>query len=243
MRNEVKIGNTNKRKWHDDSKFIIEKTKNGFNHLLDYKQLSIFSFVPELLNDTDDEVTWRFIDGQMLTKFSDDDLFKIAKILREVHKSSISLPKNNMRKRLMSYLKIINQKGLKVKVINDNFQEMQKILTNMNNINPLHNDVWFENILKDKEGNIFLIDWEYATMGDKHFDLAFFIESMRLSVEEENIFLTAYDSFDDYKAYDPLLLPKYKRLCHYITVCWAYAQEKMPFDISWMERFLETNTR
>jgi len=44
-------------------------------------------------------------------------------------------------------------------------------------------------------------------MGDKHFDLSFFIDSSKLDERQEKVFLEAYDSHDDYKAYFEQFIP------------------------------------
>lgn len=241
MKQEITIGHTNKRKYVEGSKFVVEKTYTGFNHKIDYKKLEAFDFVPKLISDNETESTWEFIDGKMVDKWSNEDLIQIATIMRKIHKSEVKFPKNNFRTRINSYLKTIHEKGLRPKAVEDSYREMFKLMANMGQINACHNDLWHENILKDKNGKLWLVDWEYATMGDKHYDLAFFIESCRLNKEQEELFLETYNSFDDYEAYNPMLIPKYKRFAYYITICWAYAQPKLPFDIEWMEKYLLEN--
>lgn len=238
MRKEINIGHTNKIKYEEDGKFILEKTQTGFNHKINYKELAAFDFVPKLIEETPTTLTWEFIEGKMTSKWTNEDLVQLATKIRQLHKSEAKFPKNNFRQRINAYLKTIHEKGLRPKSVEDNYREMFKLMTNMSHLNACHNDLWHENILKDNEGKLWIVDWEYATMGDKHYDLAFFIESCRLSKQQEEIFLETYNSFDDYEAYDPKLIIKYKRFAHYITICWAYAQDKMPFDISWMEKFL-----
>lgn len=38
-------------------------------------------------------------------------------------------------------------------------------------------------------------------MGDKHFDIAYFLKSFRLDDKKQQVFLDAYNSYDDYNAY------------------------------------------
>ena len=61
---------------------------------------------------------------------------------------------------------------------------------------PCHNDAVPENFIKDEDGRIFLIDWEYSGMNDPYWDFAaLFLES---DFEEDNqyYFLNCY--FDGY---------------------------------------------
>lgn len=238
MKKEIKTGHTNKVKYVEDGKFTIEKTLNGFNHKIDYSVLEEFDFVPKLISNDSKQVVWEYVEGEMVSKPTNDDLIQIATILRKVHKSDIKLPSNNLRRRVNEYLRIIHEKGLRPVAVENYYREGLKIMNNMNMINATHNDVWFENLIKTPEGKIFLVDWEYATMGDKHFDLAFYISSARLNKEQEALFLETYDSFDDYQTYDQKLVDMYKRFVAYVTICWAYAQDKMPFDVSNLEKTL-----
>ena len=233
----IESGHTNEKHKVGDT-FVLYKKKNGFNHLLDYKVLAEFDFVPKLISEDDEKIVWEWIDGEHLTKPTKEDLVELGRIIREIHKSDIMLPKNNLRKRIQSYLKTIHEKGLKIPEIENNYNEMSKLISRMGRLNPSHNDMWPENILKDANGKIWIVDWEYASMGDKHFDLSYLIESMFLFDDEEKIFLDSYNSHDDYNAYIDEWMPKYKRLVNWITIVWAYAQDKMPFDISPLKRNL-----
>lgn len=38
----------------------------------------------------------------------------------------------------------------------------------------IHNDLYFSNILLTDEEKVYFVDWEYASMGNKYFDLALF---------------------------------------------------------------------
>ncbi len=63
---------------------------------------------------------------------------------------------------------------------------------------PCHNDLWTSNlVLQDETEKLYICDWEYATMGDPLFELAYFIESANLSKEQEKVFLDAYGEYDE----------------------------------------------
>ena len=216
----------------DGDKIVVKKNNNDFNHKLNYKLLKEFNFVPELINDADEETTWQYIDGDVLKEPSYEDLANIAKIMRTVHTSDIKLPKNNLKQRIASYLRIIHDnKFLKILKNENNWKYMMRLLSQMSSKNPTHNDVWWQNIIKDKNNKLWLIDWEYATMGDKHFDLAYYIESNYLTEDEENVFLSAYNATEDFQAYIPQWMDRYKLLVNWITLIWAYAQDTLPFPL------------
>lgn len=235
---KINRGHTNREKYKIGDTFVLFKDKNPFNHLIDYSVLSEFDFVPKLIEQTEEKLVWDWIEGEHLTHPTKEDLVELGRILRTLHKSEIKLHKNNLRKRIQSYLKIVHEKGHRIPEIEDNYREMFKLMSRMGNLNPTHNDVWPENIIKDQNGKIWLVDWEYATMGDKHFDIAYLIESMYLDEHEEKIFLDSYNSFDDYNAYIQEWMPLYQRFVNWITIVWAYAQDTMPFDIEPLKKSL-----
>jgi thiamine kinase-like enzyme len=55
---------------------------------------------------------------------------------------------------------------------------------------PCHNDLLNANFLDD--GTIRIVDWEYAGMGDRFFDLANFSVNHEFGVEDDGLFLRAY---------------------------------------------------
>ena len=57
---------------------------------------------------------------------------------------------------------------------------------------PAHNDLLTANFLRDAGGPIQLIDWEYAGMGDRWFDLGNFAVNNELDDEQEEQLLEAY---------------------------------------------------
>jgi thiamine kinase-like enzyme len=56
---------------------------------------------------------------------------------------------------------------------------------------PCHNDLLNANFIRGSEG-IRIVDWEYAGMGDRFFDLANFSVNHELSEEESDLLLEAY---------------------------------------------------
>ena len=57
---------------------------------------------------------------------------------------------------------------------------------------PAHNDLLTANFLRDSGGPIQLIDWEYAGMGDRWFDLGNFAVNNELDDDQEEQLLEAY---------------------------------------------------
>jgi thiamine kinase len=57
---------------------------------------------------------------------------------------------------------------------------------------PCHNDLVAENVLETADGDLLLIDWEYAGMGDPFFDLAVVVRHHELDDSLAQSLLDAY---------------------------------------------------
>ena len=232
MQDKIKLGHTNKEKYiNEDNNLVIKKTYTGFNHKLNYELTQVFDFVPKLIKDNEELSEWQYIEGDVLNNPTDEDLKQLGRMMRQIHLSDIKLPKNNLRQRVKQYIRTVNDKYLKIDEINEHWKTMQKLMTKMGNLNPSHNDIWWENIVKDPNNKLWLVDWEYATMGDKHFDLAYYIESAKLDERQEGILLDAYGENDDYRAHIEEWMDDYKLFVNWLTLVWGYAQDELPFPM------------
>ncbi|SJZ54054.1 phosphotransferase family protein [Mycoplasmopsis verecunda] len=224
MKRKIEIGHTNI-SYQTDQTMLQTKVYNKFNHKIDYEQLAQFDFVPRLIKDTQDEIEWEWIKTQPLV-FNEDTLKQIARNFKTLHDSSVQFPKTNVASRVKEYRKILKDRNIKIDVIDEYYKRINLILKNSESNRPLHNDLYLDNILLSTEGKIYFVDWEYATMGDKHFDLAYFICGAFLTPKQEKIFLDEYDSYwEEY-------LIQQKILVYYLTILWDNAQEVKPFDDS-----------
>lgn len=57
---------------------------------------------------------------------------------------------------------------------------------------PCHNDLVAENLIKDKKGKLYLIDWEYSGYHDPMWDLASHLLECEFTKDEEELFLHYY---------------------------------------------------
>lgn len=71
--------------------------------------------------------------------------------------------------------------------------EIESAFARINNAPVLcHDDLLNGNFLRDEQGNVRILDWEYAGMGDKFFDLANFSAHHELDDGQINTLLEAY---------------------------------------------------
>jgi thiamine kinase-like enzyme len=95
---------------------------------------------------------------------------------------------------------------------------------------PCHNDLLNENFLH-QDGKIYLLDWEYAGMGDPFFDLANFAVHHKLTDEQDRYFLSCY--FDQVTDARWARLKIMKILSDFREAMWAVVQigiSKLDFD-------------
>ncbi|OYD26860.1 thiamine kinase-like enzyme [Mycoplasma testudineum] len=230
---KITVGLTNQ-SFKDKDTFLQYKNINEFNHKINYSLLNKFEFVPNLIEDNDKVLRWEYISGKDIA-FDDKSLIEISKILSKLHTSNLEFPPFNIRKRVNAYRQELNKRNIKIEIIDKYFKRINKILSAMDKNTPVHNDLYTNNFIQSK-GRIYLIDWEYATLGDKHFDLAYFIEGAQLDDEQENVILDNYGSYD----YEKLI--QHKILVNYLVILWVNVQPIKYFDDEvFIKRVVELN--
>ena len=119
-----------------------------------------------------------------------ENMDRIADIYKTIHGARIRLRNEfNIFKEIEKYCMLIETAGAHMyegwEVVHEQVMALENRLNKLGIVlKPCHNDAVPENFLKAKDGNIFLIDWEYSGMNDPMADLAaLFLES---SFTEEN---------------------------------------------------------
>ena len=88
-------------------------------------------------------------------------------------------------------------------------------------LRPCHNDLLNENFLKDGE-HIYILDWEYAGMGDIYFDLANLSVNHGFTDDEDHMLLEAY--FGELSAVNRARLKVMKILSDFRESMWGMVQ-------------------
>lgn len=109
-----------------------------------------------------------------------------------------------------------------------------------NNIHPCHNDLLNANFLSNSQ--LYLLDWEYAGMGDIYFDLANFSDHHELSAEQNQWFLKCYFDHEATQtewAHFQIM----KIMSDLREACWGFVQigiSKLDFDFrAYASKFFE----
>lgn len=121
-----------------------------------------------------------------------DNMKKVAQILRNLHNSNVRLNNEfNIFHEIKKYEQLMEDVG---GVVYKGWEDIRKDVMSLegylNNtlgveLHPCHNDLVPENFIKDENGKIYLIDWEYSGINDPMADLgAMFLEA---DFTEDNI--------------------------------------------------------
>ena len=197
--------------------FISDK----FNHKINYALLEDFDFIPKILSHSKKELITVYLKPEKIV-LNDDSLSKIAKIIRATNNSNKTFPKCNIDKRIKHYYKLVKTKDGVPEEVYKYKKLILNLLKKLPKDTPSHNDAWINNFFKNKK-KYYLADWEYATMNNANFDIAYFITSSYLNKYQESTFLKFYGDYD----VNELLICKIIIL--YITILWIFKQDKIPF--------------
>jgi thiamine kinase-like enzyme len=143
-----------------------------------------------------------FVDGREMTADElrqPDVLAEVARDLRKFHDSGTELPTDFDSFRLVEeYAESGRSNGSEPPEGYDDAlsaaKRIEKAVRKQDDHQPVpsHNDLLTANFLRDSDGHIQLIDWEYAGMGDRWFDLGNFAVNNELEDEHEEQLLEAY---------------------------------------------------
>lgn len=150
-------------------------------------------------------IVTRFVTGKRIMPediVKSDYLVRVAQKLRLFHRNAPKLKGEfNVFRRVEMLTKVSKSNNAKFPhdwdFIMKKMREAEKALLKDPYIpTPTHNDLlnlnWLDEEVAGDIGEIRLLDWEYAGMGDIFFDLGNFSHHHRLNEEQVRIFLTAY---------------------------------------------------
>ena len=142
-----------------------------------------------------------FVDGQVLDSesiFNDTNLEGSAQALRKVHTGGIPkcLPFNGLVE-IERFMKYARDEHLQLP---EDIEELVSLSRQLEDVYQqidvpevfCHNDVQIANIIRDRSGRIWVIDWEYAGIGNPYFDLAMVVNNAGLNRQQTDRMLLSY---------------------------------------------------
>jgi thiamine kinase-like enzyme len=182
---------------------IFSKTKkNLFNRVNEaklYKELSKTNFTPNLIDyKLNKYFIFDFIESVKLDNIAE----KLALSLGKIHNTKISFIEQkpqNINKLFTKYVNKISQNTFITKSEKQKFTDIINYISyafKIKNNFPLniafcHNDLNLDNLLLDKNNNLWVLDFEYASYNDIYFDIA--CVKIFLSKEDFDIFIKIYE--------------------------------------------------
>jgi len=164
---------------------------------------------PCVLDEKNGLMICEFVEGEHKHKLDRKEIRKIASLLQHLHQITIRTKPINLKHSFTS-------RSIEVKKA---FKTISKFKLDHvvchNDLNP--KNILFSHMIK-------LIDWEYATINDRYFDLASLCVEFEFNKREEKSFLQAY--FNEKVKVDKEKLDAYKVI--YKTLCtqWFEKNEK-----------------
>jgi len=166
---------------------------------------------------------------------SDENLKRVATVLRNLH--ALPVPQNvqviDLRKIVCGYWRTLLERGLGAQVgtpeVRERARQLVESLAEDATARLCHNDVHHLNLIdgpvdsSNDSRRLWMIDWEYAGIGDPYFDLASVCCYHALSDESRHTLLIAYMGKDD-----PQALERLRRMCwvfNYIRDLWFAVRE------------------
>ena len=120
----------------------------------------------------------------------------VADALRRFHASGAELPERFwVPDRLDTYAEIVRRRGGQLPDVYDEARELTRRVADVLPLEdpvPCHNDLLPGNVLRADDGRVMLVDWEYAGMGHRMFDLANLASGAELAESGERRLLAAY---------------------------------------------------
>ena len=153
-----------------------------------------------------------------------DNMFfkKLGKRLKEIHELKNKKNIHTFNEQINAYKKILNTN--KLPKVYTKLNALIKISKTNNQQNVFsHNDLNPTNILFNK--NICFIDYEYASLNNKFFDISKIMLSFDMKPNEQNVFLESYGIKNHIDIREKILL--WKQINLYIDYIWSLIMENI----------------
>jgi thiamine kinase-like enzyme len=173
-------------------------------------------------------------EGYLVTRFVDGevgklDVARVGAALRRLHDGPVLPSRFDSFRVVEAYCATALKHGVVVPPSYERARELAEAIERRRrdaSLCPCHNDLLNANFIDDGE-RLWIVDWEYAGMGDPFFDLGNFAVNHELDAEGERALLEAYGSDDG----DALVLMRF--MSDFREAMWGVVQQaisELPFD-------------
>ena len=145
----------------------------------------------------------RYITGTLVSaeRMRDREMIlNVVRTLRRVHNSGSIASRFDPFRVVEAYCSTATAHGISVPKAYDRAKPIADMIERLRPPHPTvfcHNDLLNANFIADENGRIWIVDWEYAGMGDRFFDLANFSVNHGLDEEDDALMLASYGVEDE----------------------------------------------
>lgn len=177
---------------------------------------------PYLLDEKKELMICDFLKGSHKKKLEKQDIKALVKSLKKLHSIKINQPKYELKKDFKNYGKNLKDKESK-RLIKEALSELKKLKKYKFEAVLSHHDLNQQNILFHKN-RVKFIDWEFACINDRFFDIANICIEFKLNKAQETQVLKSY--FKRLKPKHTLKLTSYKIIYTNLWKLWFLNYKK-----------------
>jgi thiamine kinase-like enzyme len=159
------------------------------------KTIAKLGYTPKILEYNQQMAIIEYIDGLHTSahQWPEAELKQFALHLAVIHqlKPAVALPTLDLIQHITQYRNLLVLNDVEQKCCADVIERLEQLSPNEQALGLCHNDLNPQNIISS-QGKQYLVDWEFACMGDVFFDLAGFIVEHQLDDAKTAAFLEAY---------------------------------------------------
>ena len=191
---------------------------------------------PEVVDFLEGSLVTRFVEGRPVPveeMRAPEVLRETARLLRRIHEGPAFPARFDAFRVVEIYRRRAEKHGVRIpdayEAAKARADEIEQTLGRQTE-RPCHNDLLNANFIRSPDG-IRIVDWEYAGMGDRFFDLANFSVNHELSEDETNLLLDAY--FGELRDDDREHLRAMRFMSDFREAMWGVLQQgisKLDFD-------------
>ena len=160
---------------------------------------------PEVITFVEPEgyLVTRFIRGTPVSaeRMRDREMIlSVVRTLRRVHNSGSIAARFDPFRVVEAYCSTATAHGIAVPKAYDRAKPIADMIERLRPPHPTvfcHNDLLNANFIADERGRVWIVDWEYAGMGDRFFDLGNFSVNHGLDEEDDALLLASYGVEDE----------------------------------------------
>ena len=142
-----------------------------------------------------------YVDGQTMSAdalHGEDEIVAVARILRTLHESGEEIPTefdpfdviDDHAERATARGAPLPTEYARARTLSEQIKE--KLTSPLHDPVFTHNDLLPANLIRSDDGTMHLLDWDYAGMGNRFFDLANFAINAELSAGQRDLLLASY---------------------------------------------------